>query len=369
NGIVYLSPVGAHPANFPNLYADLSRLLPENTAERLRQRYRDPQQTPAALMLALLEEFPDGRSVVLLDNVEDVLDAGTGAITDPALDEALRTLLTAPEHGVKLVLTSRVAPRELLLTEPARQRSLNLDEGLASPHAEHILRAMDPDTSLGLATAPDELLTQARDRTRGYPRALEALTAILAADRNTTLPELLAETAQLPANVVHALVGEAFTRLDPLAQQVMQALAVYTVPVPPVAVDYLLQPYQSATDATPVLARLVNMHFARRDAGRYYLHQVDRDYALNRTPPGEPADREANPPQFTQHALRHRGADYFTQTRTPRETWKTLDDLAPQLAEFDLRYQGQDYDTAATVLEEINFDYLAIWGHYRLSLH
>jgi hypothetical protein len=49
------------------------------------------------------------------------------------------------------------------------------------------------------------------------------------------------------------------------------------VPVPPVAVDCLLQPYQPAIDAVPVLGRLVNMQFVRREVGRYYLHQVDRD--------------------------------------------------------------------------------------------
>lgn len=121
DGIVYLSPVGAHPVNFPNLFEDLCRLLPDDLAQRLRQRYRDPQETPARLMLALLEAFPAGRSVVLLDNVEDVIDAGTGTITDPALDEALRTLLTAPEHGIKVVITIRVAPRDLLLTHPAAE--------------------------------------------------------------------------------------------------------------------------------------------------------------------------------------------------------------------------------------------------------
>jgi hypothetical protein len=53
DGIVYLSP-GAHPVNFPNLFTDLCRLLPTDTAEGLLQRYRDPQATPAALTLALL---------------------------------------------------------------------------------------------------------------------------------------------------------------------------------------------------------------------------------------------------------------------------------------------------------------------------
>jgi tetratricopeptide (TPR) repeat protein len=370
DGIVYLSPAGAHPVNFANMFADLCRLLPPQTGDQLLQRYREPHQSPAALMRALLDAFPPGRVVVLLlDNAEDVIDAESGAfgITDAALDEALRALLSAPAHGVKVLLTTRVVPRELLLVRPERQSRLDLDEGLGSPYAEQVLRARDPDGRLGLKNASDELLDRARQRTRGYPRALEALAAILAADRDTTLPELLAQTARLPENVVEVLVGEAFSRLDALAQQVMQALAIYTVPVPPVAVDYLLQPYRPAVDAAPVLRRLVNMQFVRREAGRYYLHQVDRDYALSLVPPGEPGDRDASPALFTQAAMRHRGGDYFEQTRTPRENWKTLDDLAPQLAEFELRCQGGDYDTAARVLGGVSFDYLIRWGHYRLT--
>ena len=370
DGIVYLSPGGAHPVNFPNLFTDLCRLLPQDDADRLMQRYRDPQQTPAALMRALLDTIPDGRVVVLLDQAEDFIDSSVDdfRITDVALDEALRALLNAPVHGVKVIMTSRVAPRALLLEKPERQRRHDLDSGLESPYAEQVLRARDPDGRLGLKTSPDDLLAQARDRTRGYPRALEALAAILAADRDTTLPELLAETAGLPDNVVEVLVGQAFSRLDPLGQQVMQALAIFNAPVPPVAIDYLLQPYRAAIDAAPVLRRLVNMQFVRREAGRYYLHQVDRDYALSRIPRGTAADRETDPPPFTQQALRHRGADYFEQTRTPREHWKTLDDLAPLLSEYELRFESEDYDTAADILWEIDDDYLSTWGHYRLAV-
>jgi hypothetical protein len=226
DGIVYLSPVGAHKVSYPNLFVDLTRLLPDDTAKALEQLYQDPQQTTEDQMLALLEAFPDGRTVLLLDNFEDVIDPASEpfAITDAALDAALQTVLTAPQHGVKLILTTRVAPGSLLRVQPARQRRLTLDEGLGSPYAENILKKMDPDATLGLKTAPAELLAAARERTGGYPRALEALVAILNTDRDTSLPELLAETASLPGDVVQALVGEAFNRLDPLAQQVMQAL-------------------------------------------------------------------------------------------------------------------------------------------------
>ena len=162
------------------------------------------------------------------------------------------------------------------------------------------------------------------------------------------------------------LVGEAYSRLDPTAQRVMQALAIYRYPVPPAAVDYLLQPHVPGIDSGRVLGRLVNMQFVRRDAGRYYLHQVDRDYALSRIAEGDPGDRDAEVPPLTRFALRHRAAEWFKLSRKPREAWKTLDDLAAQLSEFELRCEGDDYDTAAAVLLEFDFDYLYLWGHYRL---
>jgi tetratricopeptide (TPR) repeat protein len=368
-GIVYLSPLGAHPVNFPNLFTDLCRLLPADRAEPLLARYRHSQATPVELMRDLLDAFPEGTPVVvLLDNFEDALDVETSDLADEILDAALRALLSAPAHGVKVVITTRVAPTTLLLAQPAVQRRLDLDEGLPAPFAEQVLRGSDPDGRLGVRDAPDEMLARARQRTRGLPRALEALVAILAADRDTTLPELLADSAPTPENVVEAMVGEAFSRLDPAAQRVMQALAIYPSAVPAVAVDYLLQPFEPAIDSAPVLARLVNMGFARRDRGRHYLHQADRDYALSHVPTSKASDGDSEAPAFTQRGLRLRAADYFREIRTPPATWRGLDHVSPQLAEFELRYQAGDYDGAHKVLREIDFDYLMVWGHYALSV-
>ena len=41
-------------------------------------------------------------------------------------------------------------------------------------------------------------------------------------------------------------------------------------------------------------------------------------------------------------------------------------DLAPQLAEFELRCAGEDYDAAASALLKVSFNYLRLWGHFRL---
>jgi tetratricopeptide (TPR) repeat protein len=367
DGIVYLGLSSGQEVTFPNLFTDLCRLLPESTAQRLEQLLEDSQQTPRELMLLLLEALSPHQVVALLDGVEALVDPETLEITDGALDEALRTLLTAPRHSLKVILTTRVAPRQLQLVEPARQRRLDMDEGLSSPYAEQLLRLMDPDGSLGLRDAPAELLTAARVRTGGYPRALEALVAVLAADRGMSLQRLLAEIEGIPPeDIVEALDGEAFNRLDPVALQVMQALAIYGLPVWPVAVDFLLKPYRPALDSGPTLDRLVNMQFVRGDAGRYYLRQVDRDYALSRIPAGRHSDSDATDPPFTRYALRHRGAEYFRRVRTPHETWKQVDNLAPQLAEFELRCQNEEYETAASVLSEIDAAYLLRWGQYRL---
>jgi len=368
DAIVYLSPVGIHPVSFQNLFADLTRLLPDAAAERLLQLYREPLQ-PGRLMLTLLEAFPGGRSVVLLDNLEEVIDPATLALSDLELGAALGELLAAPQHGIKVIATTRLVPRDLLLRHPGRQQRLDLDAGLPAAEAIKVLHSMDPAGTLGLRDASPDLLAAICERTRGFPRALEAMTAILAADRDTSLPGLLAAAENvLPGQIVEVLVGEAFERLDPLGRQVMQALAVYAVPVPPVAVDYLLQPIEPAIDSRPVLSRLVNMHFVRGDGGRYYLHQVDRDYAINSIPPGRPEDQGADPVPFTVHALQARAADYFERTRTPRDSWRSLDDLGPQVAEFELRCAAADHDTAAAVLAGVD-DYLQRWGHYRLAVY
>jgi hypothetical protein len=270
DGIVYLSATGSRRVTVPNLYADLLKLLPDDTARELEALSKDPRATTEAKMRALLAGFPVGCILLLLDNFEDVIDPETLNIRDTELDEALRALLNLPHHGVKAILTTRITPRHLMLVQPGRQTHLELDAGLESPYAENILREMDVDGRVGLKDAQADLLDEARQRTRGYPRALEALFAILSADRHTSLREVLQGTERLlPDNVVEALVGEAFNRLDLTGQKVMQALAAYARPVTPAAVDYLLQPYLSGVNSALVLNRLVNMHFVRREASRY----------------------------------------------------------------------------------------------------
>jgi len=288
DGIVYLSTAGSRKVTFPNLYADLSRLLSEEAGRTLETLYKTPQVPTAAKVNALLANFPRGLTLVLLDGFETALDSESGELKDAELNEALWAFVMAPQHAVKIILTLQVLPEHLLTIQPGRHAQLDLEEGLSSPYAENLLRELDSSGRIGLKTAHDDLLNTAREQTHGYPRALEALFGILASDWDSSLEDLLAETKSLlPENVVEVLVGEAFSRLDREGQQVLQALAIYGSPVPSTAVDYLLQPYVPGVDSAPIITRLVNTQLVRKEAGRYYLDPVDRTYALTRMTQGD----------------------------------------------------------------------------------
>jgi len=366
--IVSLSAAGTRRISLPNLFADLSSLAAGSRATELAALYASPQATTRTKMLELLAALPPGPVLVLLDNFEDVVDGERLSVRDTDLLDGLRAVLAAPAHAVKLIVTTRVAPRDLQLEQPGRQARIDLDDGLPSPYAENLLREKDADGKLGLASAPDALLSEVRRRTRGYPRALEALFAILSADRDASLASILSSTANLlPDEIMNVLIGEAFSLLDAGAQSVIQALAVFDRPVAPEAIDAVLAPHLPREAAGSVLRRLVNMELARKESGRYYLHPVDRAYAIGRLPRGTAADRDPTAAAFTQLAFLSRGAAYFQQARKDPASWDSLDDLAAPLVEIELRMAGDEHDAAYRVLCSID-PYLVQWGHYRMSL-
>ncbi|MEE8124516.1 MAG: TIR domain-containing protein [Nitrospirales bacterium] len=370
--MVYLSSTGSHSASWLNLFTDLCRFLPEETAHALQQLASQPNANAYDIMQSLLEALPQGRTIVFLDNVQHIIDPETRNLIDQELEKALRALLDDGRSHLKFILTTHVAPKALTLVHPARQRSLHIQEGLKPPYTVNILRQMDTDGTVGLKTAPDALLEAAGERTRGFPRALEALYAILSADRETTLEEILADTSRLlPEHVLEVLAGEAFTRLDSLGKRVVQALAIMDAPISPIAINYLLEPYLPGLDSEPILKRLLNMQFVRKQGGNFFLHAVDREYAFSRIPHDQQNEQETNNPPFTQRALFHRAANFYRDIRKPQVQWNTLDDLTPQMREFDLRCHGKEYETALRLLMTFDFDYLLRWGHYRLmaNLH
>jgi tetratricopeptide (TPR) repeat protein len=163
-----------------------------------------------------------------------------------------------------------------------------------------------------------------------------------------------------------------FARLDAEGQKIVQVLAIFGQPVTPRAVSQVLRPFLPNLDSIRAEARLEQLlneypSLVGRERGHYFLNDADCQAALATLETGEPSDRyERGEPLYTRYTLLDRAAEYFKTRRKPRMAWRSLEDLAPQLAEFDLRVQGEDYETAATLLNEISFNYLLRWGHHRL---
>jgi hypothetical protein len=300
---------------------------------------------------ALVNSFTGDPTVLLLDNFEDTVSSDSRSIRDTELATCLQSIVGAGFHSLKVIITTRITPVDFAEVPPAQHVVISLDEGLESPFAERVLKELDSDGHVGLRDASDATLARVKACTRGFPRALEAFYSILAADRDASIDDILSWSNS--NRIIRVLVGEAFSRLSEQDQRVMQALAVYGYPSSPTAVDYLLQPWFPIIDSAVSLKRLVNMRMVRKEGAAYYLHPVDREYALSRLEP-RTAVAEFQGTPLSNESLLDRAANYYEALRRPEGEWKTLDDLDPHIREFSLRLEGRQDDAAAAILSAIH---------------
>jgi tetratricopeptide (TPR) repeat protein len=356
DGIIYLSTRTAG-ISLERLFLDCAKLVGGDEQERLNAVWTNPQLGLQEKIARLLEALRDGRYVILLDNLEDLLD-DQGKLTDDGLRLFFEHALIASQ-GTQLIVTSRVAlafRREVMRFD----HQVKLLDGLPVEDGVAVLRELDPNGDYGLRNAPSEQLAEAVLLAHGVPRALEVIVGTLANDPFATLDEVM-QTFYEQEDVVEALIKENYKRLDQDARRVIEALAVFRRPVPPLAVDYLLEPFAPGLDVPGVVRRLTrtNIVSVNRTAKTVTLHPIDQDYAYSQLP-----DETQTEASFTRQALERRAADYYVQLRTPRGTWESIEDLEPQLSEFEHRVRAGDYDRAGRVLSPIDFDYLSLWGHY-----
>jgi tetratricopeptide (TPR) repeat protein len=360
DGILYLS-ARSTGLSLERIYSDVGRMLGEPTASQLATRWADRDTPLTAKVETLLETMRDGLYLILLDNLEEELTEDS-AIAEEGLRLFVERCLTQP-GGARLIATSR---EEVKVTAAALRgaRCILLREGLPEDEAIALLRDLDPQGRLGLRDAPEDDLRRAVQLTRGIPRALEILAGILHQDPTASLPRLLADEAAFGVEVVEQLVAQGYRRLGEDERRIMEALAVSDRPVDETAIAYLLHPWFPGLDVRAGLRRLASGYFvsASRVTGEYSLHPLDRAYAYHQLPDDERTNA------YNRRNLELRAADFYTGLRRPEGEWKTIDDLAPQLAEFEHRVHAGDYDGACQVLDQIDFGYLVLWGHYAQTI-
>lgn len=337
-------PLDAAAAAAPaaRMLATLGALLPPGPSAALAQ-WPDMAQRTTRLLEGLA-----GRPVVVLVDGADVRagDAGRYTLADAALHDVLVALLSAPDHAVKVIVTSQALPSDLLDTAPARQVTVPLERGLPLPDAERYLHALDGAGDLGLRGAGPELMTRIVALTDGMPQPLQRLVARLRADRLATVASVLDAQQRQPD-----LGREVFDALEPDEAKVLQIVAAFVRPLPPGAVDFVAARVGGIADPAGALARLGNLLLVARDGdGRISVHDADRALLRSRQSPDGARRLAAATADFHRQA---RAADGAVGT------WSQADN---RLAEVQLRLQAQQPEAALEGLEQVRLP-LALWGH------
>jgi tetratricopeptide (TPR) repeat protein len=360
----YLHGHGSRPLTSTTLLNHLNKVL-QGAGRGLGALLEDPGTPSAPKLEGLLRQLDGTRVLITIDSLEALIDTDTREFREPGLAELLGKLAVGRWNpAVRLLLITRDRPERLPrgLRGGSATTPLQLDNGLPWPEADEFLRELDVDGDLGIATSPEDVRQRMHQLTGGFPRALEAVYAILMLDGGLSLDRLVEQmdAHSFPDAVQEFLVGEVLDRLGRWERRVTQALAIYGRPVRPQAVNYLLRPHEgSQYESTPELKRLLRLRLIREEGDEYHLPSPDRERVLNRIPLGGPKDRHAQPPRLNQMSLLQRAAGYFQKQRVNLAT--SVEDLSPRLTEIDLRLQAEDYEAAYKVIRAVD-EHLSRWG-------
>ena len=202
----------------------------------------------------LFRALDDGVYVILLDHLEDALDAD-GRVTDPALQSFLTLSMAAP-RGARLLVTSRTP---INFDDPMRRfdRQVPLTRGLSTEHGVAMLRELDPNGLFGLRNLPDEQLARAVDRLHGVPKALVMLAGMKRDRRLRSLDSIL--DAFYQERLVDELIREGYRRLD--ADELRADGAGRAGPAgASVAVEFMVAPFCPGLNVDAVLGRLIDIY-------------------------------------------------------------------------------------------------------------
>ncbi len=340
DGIAYLS-TRSGGITFERLFLACARMLGGTPRANLEREWARDQVTLDDKIQQLLDAMRGGSYVVLLDHIEDLLDAD-GVITDPEVRRLVdRSAATA--SGARLLITSRVQPS---LSRDA-SKPVRLKDGLPIADGIAMLRDLDPTGAAGLRDLADADLERIVTRLHGQPRALEVFAGILADDPDEEIGPLLDRFYER-GDVVDDLFKEGIERLDEPSKRVVEALAVLAQPVPSAAVDFVLQPFVPGLDVPATLRRLGRSQIVQlvdRVKGTWTLQPIDQDFAYARCPATG---------RYSRQTLHQRAAEWYASVRSPRELWTTPEGVEPLMREFDHRLKAGLFDDAGAVLAELD---------------
>ncbi|MCP4140218.1 MAG: ATP-binding protein [Chloroflexi bacterium] len=157
DGVVNLSELNSYKVNVVNIFSGLLQLIDHEQAVKLEELYKEGKFSTEVKIRALLKALPDNPIVLLLDNFETLLEKSASSLRDSELLDALKTILLVKKNTLKVIITTRVPPRDLVEIEPGEHHILHLDKGLEYPYAENVLRKLDRNGRAGFKNASEDL--------------------------------------------------------------------------------------------------------------------------------------------------------------------------------------------------------------------
>ncbi len=356
HGIAYLS-TRTRGISLERIFHDCCQWLAPEDQQYILSVWTDSVLEIKDKVLELLSYLGAGTHIILLDNMEDLLDEDS-RIMDSQISTFIEIVLTTP-CMLKLIVTTR-RPIYLPIALAKYDARVLLNDGLPVPEAVKLLRVLDVNGEFGLVNAKEDVLEKIVAIVRGVPRALEIVTSILANDPFLTLEELAEKDYIFSQNeFVESLVKENYRSLSFHERRILEVLSVFGRSVPVVAVEYVLRDlYENSV--TPILIRrLASIHTVEIDRKQktIHLHPIDRDYIYSQLP------REMGNSDFSVQALEKRVAEYYDSVAASSKDWINAESLENQLFQFEHLVRAAEFNAAAKLMEEIDYDYLTIWGY------
>ncbi|SNX96551.1 Nucleoside phosphorylase [Geodermatophilus sabuli] len=337
--VVFLSTrTGVGEVRLGRIVHCLAGLLPSAEEERLLARWAG---VGTAVLPDLFQSLRERTVVVVLDNLDDLQDKGTGMLLAEDLVAFLCAVVATP-HPPIVITTSQLplgVPPDLDVQLP---KPVPVTDGLPDDEAVAMLRQLDDQQGSSVLAALDDVtLAGLARRVGGMPRGLQLISGYLRSRRARGVDRLL-RMDQAPADVLDQLVCIAYDQLEGTSKEIIDVMAVAARPL---GHDEVLELacVTEEDEFEDALDDLLGRQELVRDESEdiYRLHPLDTDHVQRSLP----ADRRAE--------LHRRLADWYRGQAPPRQTWDHVPDADPTVREYKHLWAAGEHQQALEVLASV----------------
>ncbi|MGQ9846067.1 MAG: tetratricopeptide repeat protein [Bacteroidales bacterium] len=305
-------------------------------------------------ILILMSLMRRGRFIVIFDNFERCINQENNIV-----DRNIRLFIEKFiefEHDDQLIIITRRAfflSADRYLTDAAQ---ISLDRGLSVNDSLNLLLKLAKGTALEYEEKL-EVLRLVR-KTMGIPKVIESIAALFKRRPLLRTKQVL-ESLNLLQEVVSSFVAQQFTELNPREQLVLQAISVFDEPVTEDAIGFILPQIPIQQIVESLIFNYLVFPIRQGEILTLTLQPLVQEYVYATIP-----DKGEYNKAYWHTVV----ANYFSHMKKNQQDWKSISDLYPNLSEIQHLIKAGYYDKACELINQIDFDYLYIWGYPELLL-